>query len=160
MRQLIVLIAAIALFIGCSKQQGTELQTQDQQNIKGSQPKNEEQENLDICEAVFRYQFKHNTSGAQQNADAYFIMIFKQDPPDKFLTRFSGNLPPVRKGSDFTIGKGLVFSIGSIDRVDENTAQVYGGFYEAGLSSSGNLYTVVRKNSKWVVARDEMQWIS
>jgi hypothetical protein len=37
---------------------------------------------------------------------------------------------------------------------------VYGGIYEAGLSSSGNLYTVVRKSGKWVVAKDEMQWMS
>lgn len=160
MRQLIVLVAVIALFIGCSKQQGVELQTQDQQNTTTSQPNNQEQENLDICEVVFRYQFKHNASVVQQNANAYFILIFKQDPPDKFLARFTDNTPPVRKGSDFAIGKGLVFSIGSINRIDENTAQVYGGFYEAGLSSSGNLYTVVRKNGKWVVAKDEMQWMS
>jgi hypothetical protein len=87
-------------------------------------------------------------------------MIFRQDPPDKFLARFSGNTPPVRKGSDFAIGKGLVFGIGSIDRINENTAQVYCGYYETGSSSSGNLYTVVRKNDKWVVAKDEKQWIS
>jgi hypothetical protein len=160
MRQLIVFVTVIALFVGCSKQQGIDLQTQDQQDLMASQPKDEEQENLDICEAVFRYQFKHNASFAQQNADAYFIMIFKQDPSDKFLARFTGNTPPVRKGSAFAIGRGLIFSIGSINRIDENTAQVYGGIYEAGLSSSGNLYTVVRKSGKWVVAKDEMQWIS
>jgi hypothetical protein len=160
MRQLIVLVTVMALFTGCSKQQGIELKARDQQDMKASQPNGEEQENLDICEAVFRYQFKHNASFAQQNADAYFIMIFKQDPSDTFLARFAGNTPPVRKGSDFVIGKGLVFSIGSINRIDENTAQVYGGIYEAGLSSSGNLYTVVRKSGKWLVAKDEMQWIS
>ena len=160
MRQLIVLVSVIALFVGCSKQRGIDLQTQDQQDRNALQPKIVEIEDFEICEAVFRYQFKHNASAAQQNADAYFIMIFKQDPSDKFIARFTGNIPPVKKGSNFAIGRGLVFSIESIDRIDENTAQVYGGIYEAGLSSTGNLYTVVRKSGKWVVVKDEMQWIS
>jgi hypothetical protein len=139
MRQLIVLVAVIALFIGCSKQQGIKLQTQDQQNITTLQPNNEEKENQDICEVVFRYQFKHNASVAQQNTNT--IVIFKQDPPDEFLARFTDNTPPVKKGSDFAKGKGLVFSIGSINRIDENTAQVNGGFYHITFGMSPCLHS-------------------
>lgn len=155
MCKLTVLVAIIALFIGCSKQQVIEADTQSQGKTQVPQP-----ENLDICETVFRYQFKHNASLVQQNAKAYFIMIFKQDPPDVFLARFKGNTPPVRKGSEFAIGEGLIFCIRSINRIDENTVHVSGGYYEAELSSSGNIYTVVRKNGQWVVEKDEMQWIS
>ena len=160
MRQLTVLVTIIAIFIGCSKQQRIEAETQNLLKIQVSQPECEQQENLDICEAVFRYQFNHNASVVQQNAKAYFIMILKQDPSDVFLARFKGNTPPVRKGSEFAIGKGLIFCIRSINRIDENIVRVFGGFYEAELSSSVNIYTVVRKNGQWVVEKDEMQWIS
>ena len=160
MRQLTVLVTIIAIFIGCSKQQRIEAETQNLLKIQVSQPECEQQENLDICEAVFRYQFKHNASTIQQKAKAYFITILKQNPSDEFLTRFMGNIPPVRKGSDFAIGEGLIFYINSVSRIDENTARGSGGYYEAELSSSNNIYTVVRKNGKWAVENDEMQWIS
>ena len=160
MRKLTVLVTIIALFIGCSTQHGVEAETQQHLETQVPRPGYAQQDNLDICEAVFRYLFKHNASKVQQKAKSYFITIFKQDPSDEFLARFTGNNPPVRKGSDFAIGEGLVFSIGSIIRIGEDTAQVCGGYYETGLSSSGNIYTVVRKNGLWVVENDEMLWIS
>jgi hypothetical protein len=156
MRKLVVLVAVMMLFMGCSRRQLIEYQGK----IHAPRPQREQPENLDICEAVFRYQFKHNASMVQQNAKAYFIRVFKQDPSDEFLARFTGNIPPVKKGSEFAIGQGLVFCIRSIDRIDENTVQVSGGYYEAELSSSDSVYTVVRRNGRWVVENDEMQWIS
>ena len=163
MRKITVLVAIIAfltLLIGCSRQLRIEAETQHQLKTQVPKPKYEQQENLDICETVFRYQFKHNASMVQQNAKAYFITILKQDPSDEFLALFSANTPPVRKGSDFTVGQGLVFSIRSINRIDEHTVQVFAGYYEAELSSSESIYTVVRKKGRWVVAYDEMLWIS
>jgi hypothetical protein len=160
MRILTLLVAILALFIGCAKQLGTDAKTQNRLKIQDSQLDGEYHEKLNICEAVFRYQFEHNASTVQQNAKAYFIMIFNKDPSDEFLARFKGNTPSVRKVSDFVVGRGLIFSIKSITRIDERTVQVSGGYFEAGLSSSGNTYTVVNKNGKWVVENDEMQWIS
>ena len=147
MRKLIMFGAVVALLIGCTKPQGSKLKT-------------EEQENLDICEAVFRYQFEHNASGAQQKAQAYFLEVFKKDPSPEFLARFKDDTPPARKGSEFAIGKGLKFRVESIERIEKNKVRVSGGYYEAGLSSSGNIYTVVRKNESWIVEKNEMQWIS
>jgi len=69
--------------------------------------------------------------------------------------------PPVRKGSEFAAGKGLEFHVDSIKRVDADKVVVDGGFYEVGRSgnanASGNVYTVVRKDGKWVVVSDELQ---
>ena len=39
-------------------------------------------ETLDICEAVFRYQFEHNVSGIQQDAEGYFLSHLKNFSPD------------------------------------------------------------------------------
>ena len=60
---------------------------------------------LDVCEAVFRYQFQHNASGIQK-ADVYFLTIQSQNPSHRFIARFSDHSPPVRKGSRFMTGCG------------------------------------------------------
>jgi hypothetical protein len=44
--------------------------------------------------------------------------------------------------------------------VDEDKVLVNGGYYEGNLSASGNVYTVERKDHKWVVTKDQMLWIS
>jgi hypothetical protein len=115
---------------------------------------------LDIAEATFRYQFKNNASAAQQKADAYYLSLFGKDPSAKFLKRFEGHKPPVKMGSEFEIGKGLKFRVARIKRLDETTVEVSGGYYEAGLSSSGCTYTVKLKGAKWVVTKRVLNWIS
>ena len=117
-------------------------------------------EALDIAEATFRYQFTNNASGAQQNAKAYFLSVFEKDPSPEFLKRFGKHKPPVKKGSEFKIGKGLAFQVVTIKRVSKTKVEVSGGYYEAGLSSSGNTYFVEKKDGKWIVTSDKMHWIS
>ena len=147
MKKFIALVAVVLFFCGCSKSQNSKLIS-------------EQQENLDICEAVFRYQFEHNASGSQQEAKSYFLEVFKKDPSIEFLARFKDITHPVKKGSEFMEGEGLKFKVVSIQLIEKNKVQVYGGYYEGSLSSSGNIYTVVRKNEIWIVEKDEMQWIS
>lgn len=57
-------------------------------------------------------------------------------------------------------GTGLIFYITRIAWLDANTAEVDGGYYEAGLSASGHTYRVERHNGKWVVTNDQMHWIA
>jgi hypothetical protein len=138
----------------------------------------ENNEDGDIREAVFRYQFGHNASGAQQQAAVYFLEILSKDerssfdPSDEFMARFGDHRPPVRKQSQARPGKGsaptdritgeegLIFRAGEIKRISTDEVQVYGGYYEANLSSSGNTYTVKRVDGKWKVVKNEMHWIS
>lgn len=115
---------------------------------------------LDICEAVFRHQFEHNASGVQQGAAAYFLSIREKDPTPAFLARFAGQQVPVRPGSEFEVGKGLRFRVDSIEWQEDGSVRVMGGYYEAGLSSSGNVYTLEPDGEKWEVSDDEMEWIS
>jgi len=127
----------------------------------------------DIREATFRYQFQHNASGLQQKADVYFLSLSEKDtdPGDEFLKRFVNHKPPVKKVSSSvgrlggvrdkdTGGKGLIFRVGGIKWVNETEAEVNGGYYEGGLSASGNTYFLKKQDGKWVVTRDEMHWIS
>jgi hypothetical protein len=126
----------------------------------------------DIREAVFRYQFEHNASGQRQNATFYFLSYGKdKEPGDDFIVRFKDHKPPVKKRSQSskvegevidkeTGERGLIFSAVTIKVIDANKVQVDGGYYEGGLSSSGNVYTLERKEGKWIVTKDQMLWIS
>ncbi|MCL2647983.1 MAG: hypothetical protein FWD61_13380 [Phycisphaerales bacterium] len=126
---------------------------------------------LDLAEAVFRYQFEHNASGSQKNCDYFFICIEREDPSPELLRRFADNKPKVVPASDATSsgrgvshktlgGTGLLFTISDITWLNDNTADVDGGYYEANLSSSGNTYRVERRDGKWIVTKNTMHWIS
>ena len=147
MRILSVVMIAIALCAACSSSEPVD-------------PAARADLEFDICEAVFRHQFEHNASAAQQGAAAYFLTLRKQDVSAEFLARFAGNGIPVRPGSEFEEGKGLQFRVDSIEWQDDGGVKVNGGYYEAGMSSSGNVYTLERDGEQWEVTDDKMEWIS
>ena len=133
---LTVYILAIFLFSTCAKLEGEQLYQAD---------------TLDLFETFFRYKFENNHSGAKKNADTYFLQIEKKDPSPKFLRRFKKNAPPVKKGSEFVMGKGLLFRIDSYKQLDRKRVEIRGGYLEGNLSASWATYTWVRKNDKWVL---------
>ncbi len=132
----------------------------------------------DIREATFRYLFEHNASGLQQNAEVYFLSVVNteakrpEDPSDAFMKRFADHNPRVARRSESSssidVGvqdkktgeSGLIFNVGEIRWISETEVEVDGGYYEAGLSSSGNTYFLKKRDGKWVVYRNVMHWIS
>jgi hypothetical protein len=128
----------------------------------------------DLREAIFRYQFQHNHSGIQQQAAVYCLSVSEKatDPTDAFTKRFEGNTPPVKKVSECsasadkgvsdkaTGGHGLIFRIGAITWRSSTEATAQGGYYEGGVSASGNVYQVRRQGSAWIVTEDKQLWIS
>jgi len=127
----------------------------------------------DIREAIFRYQFEHNASGQQKRAAVYCLSIGENaDPSDEFIKRFAEYKPTVRKISECNVGPfdgvidkrthklGLVFRVGSIKWISGTEVEASGGYYEAGLSASGNTYSVRKRFVKWRVTEDKMNWIS
>ena len=131
---------------------------------------------LDIREATFRYQFVRNASGQKQNAGVYCLAIVangkETDPDEAFIRRFEGNTPVVKKASDCsqsrgegvtdkaTGKRGLIFRTEAITWTSETEARVEGGYYEGGLSASGNTYYLRKAAGKWIVDRDTMHWIA
>ena len=126
-----------------------------------------------VREAVFRYQFEHNSSGQQKRAGVYCLSIGENtDPSDEFIRRFANHKPPVRKISGCNVGPydgvvdkdthklGLVFRVSGIKWISETEVEASGGYYEAGLSASGDTYTVSKQLGKWRVTKDKMNWIS
>ena len=133
-------------------------------------------EDIDILETVFRYQFEHNRSVATERneADYLFVVLGEEDsidPPAELLARFASHLPPVRPLSAATVsvygvehqddgGQGILLRIERIRRIDANTVDVDGGYFECGTSSSGSTYRVKRRGSGWRVVADADWWIS
>jgi hypothetical protein len=127
--------------------------------------------------AVFRYQMGHNASGAQAGAPFVCLEVHQgeeaRDPSPFIMTALSGGGTQVVPGSacehssqgvflkgNAAKGRGLVFRTEKV-KIDGDKATVSGGYFEAGLSASGNVYTVERQSDgSWLVTKDEMQWIS
>jgi hypothetical protein len=131
------------------------------------------QDEDNIRETVFNHQFLHNASGGQQRVSNFYISVENGDPSDDFLKRFQNRKPAVRKVSQLPsnadqdkkeiiedVEDGVIFRITKIAWTDKNTVEVEGGYYESGLSASGNTYTVTYRFGKWVVTEDRMNWIS
>ena len=126
-----------------------------------------------IQEAVFRYQFGHNASSRKQSADYYCLGIKdRKDPPQELMERFAGHMPvvvPVSEcrtdidmgvGRGSVSGRGLIFTVDDIKWVSATEVEVVGGYYEGGLSASGNVYRLKRVEGGWKVIEDRMEWIS
>lgn len=133
----------------------------------------------DIAEATFRYQFTHNESGQQSNTHVYCIGFERkpalggwEDPPPSLVSRFGDLSPPVKAASECSASSehgvkdretgesGLIFGISVIQCTSDTQCMVDGGYYEAGLSASGDTYYLEKTGGKWVVVKDEMHWIS
>jgi hypothetical protein len=117
----------------------------------------------EIFEAVFRYQFDHNASGIQKQAEKYCLSLPGEKSPDAaFLQRFAGHQPPVLAADECErrSGKSLFFRINKLDWHKDNEVWVRGGYFEGNLSSSVESYRVLLKNGKWVVEGARMEAIS
>jgi hypothetical protein len=123
------------------------------------------------------YQFANNAAHGPAAAENRIAALYlslgdkDQDPSDDFMKRFAEHKPPVRKVSACSTKKvcvedrktgerGLIFRIQSIKWISNTKVEARGGYYEDGLSASGNIYTVVERKGKWVVVKDKMESIS
>ncbi len=132
-----------------------------------------------IRAAVFAYMFDNNESAQQNNTKVYFIgrktvddsQVLYADFDDVFMARFARRTPAVRRASECSTSpegvfdkrtheRGLLFHVGTITTITAVRAEVEGGYFEGGLSASGNLYTVERINGTWKVIKDVLLWIS
>src|SRR5258705_9588286 len=125
----------------------------------------------DIRETVFRYLFEHNGSGLQRKAPAYFLCgPGESDLENELMKRFGGHQPPVRICSaslkvpegvvDRNTGKrGLRFNAEDIKWLSDFEVEAGGGHYEGNQGASGHTYTVKKRNGKWNVTKDVMNYV-
>ena len=122
---------------------------------------------LDVLEAVYRYQFLNNATGRTPlGADTIFLAhgpgARREDPSAELMARFAGHIPAVAPASEADTsgtgvthkvrgGRGVLFHIDRIRPIDADTFDVDGGYFEAGLSASTNSYRVRRLGEGWKV---------
>jgi hypothetical protein len=127
--------------------------------------------------AVYRHLMHHNASGGQLRVPFVCLEIDQRDhprDPSPFIMAAMRKSPVrVVPGSacessargvflkaDRAAGEGLVFRTEDVE-IAGDQAKVTGGYFEAGLSASGNVYSLERQpGGSWLVTHDEMQWIS
>ncbi len=125
--------------------------------------------------AVFRYQFDHNVSGQKQRAGVYCLALSlpgdaDHDPSTALVAAFAGHVPPVKPVSRCTHAvdgvydaatraRGLIFYVRDVT-ITGDAATASGGYYEGGLSASGNAYRLRRDGDVWRVTGADAHWIS
>jgi hypothetical protein len=135
----------------------------------------------DVREAAFRYFFEHNYSGGVEKiVDVFFLSINSDpyptepdhDPSDRFMSRFAGHQPEVKKYSDCEIvdwvlverqtGKsGMLFFTGFARKLDANRIELWGGYYATGVNASFNRLVLRRVYyTRWIVESDELEGIA
>ena len=133
----------------------------------------------DIIEVVFRYMCQpepvekdvsHNVNLVHK---VYFLGVGdSQDPSSELLKRLGDLKEPVKPISagewkdsfvyDKATGeRGAAFYVRSISMRSHNDAEVEAVIHPGGgLSASGPIYRVTRKNRKWMVVGQRLKWIS
>jgi len=131
-------------------------------------------EELQIQQTVLRYQFEHN---AAANKYAIFCIAISKgetasDAPAKLIQGLNDATHKAVKSSDcdahmdngvteHSSGKpALTLNVGKVNWVAKDEAVVEGGYYEAGLSSSGNTYHLKKISGVWRVVQNQLNWIS
>jgi hypothetical protein len=124
-----------------------------------------------IREVVFRHDLARWAS-AGAKLEYVFLDVGKgrADPSAELLARFDGHVPPVEPVSSCSSGdgvrhkrdggRGIILEVRSIRHLDEDTAEVEGGYYENGLSAEGSTYQLKRRDGKWVVTGRKLNWVS
>jgi hypothetical protein len=132
------------------------------------------EEELRIQQSVLRYQFEHNA--AAKKYDIFCIAMSEGETNSDALTKLIRDLNDashkVLKHSDCNAhiddgvterssGKSaLMLNVGTVNWLAKDEAVVEGGYYENGLSSSGNTYHLKKISGVWQVVQNQMNWIS
>ena len=121
---------------------------------------------IEIVEAVFRYQLQHYS---QENRSNVFYLAFgKADPgpaPDETVEAFSKHTPPVKKfiRSQYDVTRikeerGLVLGIAEIKKRNNAPVEVEGYSFVVPGEAQGFLFHLIRENGKWLVKSRKATW--
>lgn len=163
---LLLLAAAIALIStpGFAQKQAALQQGQSQSPAQGANANAQNED--DVREAVFRYQFK----AVRVQVSFRFVSVDNKNPAQPFLDRFRDDQPPVRPAGDAhyekkpipgyvdkkTSKQGILFKQGAIHWTSATEADVEGS-YECGelCDPTNGVYHVAHTADGWNVSSFE-----
>lgn len=122
-----------------------------------------------MLETVFRYMLDQYGG---RTANVYLSLDEGKDPPPALLSRFDQPASRVLAASMSEIARdssvihkksgkrGILLTIWAVQRVDDQTMDVFGGYYIGNLGAEGSVYRVTKTDGKWIVQSCKQQWIS
>src|SRR5215468_10654416 len=103
-----------------------------------------EPDELNVCEAVFRYDIR-----SLSDVSTHYLTVNEANPPTELIRRLRSDNLRVEPGSWFYSAlweKGAWhWEIRGLDRIDDKTFVVHGGYQNDGLSAAGEDYTVINR---------------
>lgn len=142
------------------------------QPVSTTRPTARPADRLDVLEAVFRHQIRTWDGGPGGDPDYFFLSLDGLvDPPAELLHRFADEVPPVLPVSFANVapiggvqhkdgGRGVLLRALSIAWLDDDTAEVDGGYYLSGRSATGHMYRVEREGGRWRITEDQRRGVS
>lgn len=145
------LLLSVLLFasLGCS---------QSMPSAAGRAATDRDAEATAVYEAVLRHQVQRWRVAQRPDAVCY-VWIDGKDPSPAFLEQLGGDRPALAAGSQAPKGKGLHLHVEELKWLDDDTAELKGGFSD-GKDGSQNRYRVVRRDGHWVVDKDVVEAMS
>jgi hypothetical protein len=114
-----------------------------------------------IAEAVIwnlLYPGGEDGTTARPNEETLFILVEGVDPPPAFLERFRNVGPPIRPGSEFKEGEGVLILAEKIKKVGFRRARAEGSQFRHGLNAGGATFIVKKIGGTWEVVETDAGW--
>ncbi len=112
---------------------------------------------LALAEVGLRHQFDGGLDTAAEKSrpgSSCFVRIDGVDPLDSFMARFVGNEPPVRPGSEFREGTGILFGVLDIAEINATTVEVIASTHSGNLGGSRFTLRLALRGGTWFVTSD------
>ena len=112
-----------------------------------------------ILESVFRRLIEHGGAIPAPLEKTWFLSIRGKDPSAAFLLKFSGYAQPVKMGSQWHQGRGVLLFATEVNWLDDHTVEVLGGNNPGYMSAAGLRFHVIWKDGAWTVTEVTREWI-
>ena len=108
-----------------------------------------------VFEVVLKAELKEAKKG-----EGHYLFVDGKDPAPEMMKRFNKLWPDLQAGSKVPKeGKAMRISIGELEWIDSNTAEVRGGFSN-GMDGRGSKYRVIRSKDGWTIDKVTVEFLS
>ena len=112
-----------------------------------------------IREAVYRHQLSYTAKSVK----AVFLSFDGKALEEKLLSRLKAHNPSLKKLTEIeyrnckvfekrTNNRGVFYSVGEINRLNDDEVEITGSYYAGCTSAAGFIYIVKRQEEKWIVS--------
>ncbi len=116
-----------------------------------------EAEQRHVAAAVLEH-LRHNNGSGVDDPKRICVEVFGADADVAILSRFSN--PPAFPKSACVPGNDLFLRVNAISIIDDTHAEATGGYRRGRLSADSHAYWLEKRDGRWVVVGDVLEWVS